>query len=606
MADPTGAPAVTLQNSPFQGTGVTGDVNLAVGGAFAGSGNLTAALGVGITEQIGTFAQSGGTIDANDTVTYWAGANNFFLGLQTVSSATESVALGQSVAGLAVTDIATIAGGLAIPGGGPGQLVYLNLPNLAVLPSTNAQAQGAGAFAAGQVDAAGGDAAAQAAASAATQAGVIGAASLASSNFNATLEGGVAQLAATDTDTDFVLIDVAGVFDEIVADPAAFGFTNTTVGCLFDLDCVAADFDTQNQFLFSDGVHPTNAGHALVAELARQTLDPTIGAAQAAGLGDLTGSIRQFAVDSIFDRTRSLFFFDRADGVRSVAAIGDSAYGAQRDNRGELFGEVLIGNVSVGERAQTPEIDVDLSGLRVGADIIRTENFVFGLQGSFIEGDGQQNATRFDTSNIAVDVYAAGKFNNAYAAATIGVGSSEIEDIERSVGVGPLSNVGDTNSNQFNALGEVGYGYRIGDISLLPSVTIGYFRTSINGYTETGTFAPLEFGDRTIDSATGAVNLHAAKDFRYSGGTTGTVYAGVGYEDFLSYSADAVTAGALASTAAASAFQIEDPDGRGFLFDIGGKLNVSDAISVGADYRLGLGSNDTESHQGALRVSYRY
>ena len=67
-----------------------------------------------------------------------------------------------------------------------------------------------------------------------------------------------------------------------------------------------------------------------------------------------------------------------------------------------------------------------------------------------------------------------------------------------------------------------------------------------------------------------------------------------------------MTAGALASTAAASAFQIEDPDGRGFLFDIGGKLNVSDAISVGADYRLGLGSNDTESHQGAVRLSYRY
>ena len=606
VVDPTGAPAVSPQNSPFQGTGVAGDVNLAVGGAFAGSGNLNAALGVGITEQIGAFALSGGTIDANDTVTYWAGANNFFVGLPSVTSASGAAALGQNIAGLAVTDIGTIASGATIAGGGPGQLVYLNLPNFAVLPSTNASAQAAGAGAAAQVAQAGGDAAAQAAANAETEAAVLGAAQFATLNYNTALEAGVAQIAAGDSDTVFVLLDVAGVFDEIIADPGAFGFTNTTVGCVFDTACLAADFDTQNQFLFSDGVHPTSAGQALVAELARQTLDPTIGAAQAAAIGDLTVATRQFSVDRIFDRTRSLFFFDAASRTRSVAAIGAGQYGTGNSTGGEIYGEVILGKITIGERASTPEADIDLSGFRVGADIIKTENLVFGIQASSIDGDGSQNLTNYESNGVAVDIYAAGKFNNAYAAASVGLGRTAIEDIERSVGVGPITNTGETGANQLNVLGELGYDYKIGEISLLPSVTVGYYRTSIDAFTEIGNFAPRAFDDRTIETVTGAVNLHAVKDFSYKDGLTGTVYAGVGYEDFLSYSSDDVAVGAVASTAAATAFEIEDPDGRGFLFDVGGKLNVTDAISIGADYRLGLGSNDTESHQGAVRVSYRY
>lgn len=602
--DPTGAPAVSPQNSPFQGTGVTGNVNAAVGGALAGSGNLNAALGVGVTEQIGAFAASGGTIDADDTVTYWAGANNFFAGLPTVASAADAAALGQGVAALAINDITQLATGAVVPGGGPGQLVYVNLPDLGTLPSTLAAAEGAGAAAAAATAAAGGDAAAQATAAATASGSVIGAASFATDNYNLGLEVGVAQLAAVDTNTDFVLIDVASVFDEITANPTAFGFTNVTVGCVLDPVCAAADFETQNEFLFSDGVHPSNAGYALVAELARQTLDPTIGASDAAAIADLSSSTRQHVAGGAIDRARTFFFRDAPDGVASSADV--DTFSETSKVRGEVFAEVLGGVVSIGARSGTPQSDIDLIGVRFGADFLRTENLVIGIQGAYVQGNGSQPALEFESNAISLDVYAAGKIGNAFAALSVGGARSEIEDIERSVGIGPLFNTGETTSTQFSAIGELGYDYKFRGLSIIPSVTFGYFRTDLDAYTETGVFAPLAFGDRTINAVTGAFNLRAAKTFGTDEGLSGVVYAGVGYEDFLAYNAEAVTAGAVASTAAASALQVGDPEGRGFLFDIGTKVNVTRNFAIGAEYRLGIGGNDTSSHQGSLRLSARF
>ncbi|MEP3231627.1 MAG: autotransporter domain-containing protein [Hyphomicrobiales bacterium] len=602
--DPTGANAVSPQNSPVQGTGVTGDVNVAFGGAFAGSGGLAAGI-PGVTEQQGIFAGAGGTIDADDTVTYWAGANNFFAGLPLVTDAAGAAALGQNVGALAVNDITQLATGAVAPGGGPGQLVYLNLPNLASLPSTNLGAEQAAAGAAAQVAAAGGDAAAQAVASAQTQAAVLGAAEFATQNYNTTLEAGVAQLAAVDTNTDFVLIDVAAVFDEVTANPEAFGFTNVTAGCVFDAACAAADFETQNEFLFSDGVHPTNAGHALIAELARQTIDPTVGGSNAAAIADLSSTTRQIVAGSALSRARSFFFSQGASSDVSSSADVDT-FSEKTPIRGEAFAEVLGGTASIGARTGTPRSDIDLIGVRLGADILRSENLVVGVQGSFVQGDGSQPALSFESNSLALDVYLAGKIGNVFAALTVGGAYSELEDITRSVGVGPLTNLGESDAKQFSAIGELGYDYKFGGLSVLPSVTLGYFNTTIDDYTEVGVFAPLAFGERSIDAVTGAVNIRAAKTFSNNEGVSGVLYAGVGYEDYLSYDADDLSVGALASTAAASSLAIDDPEGRGFLFDVGTKVKINNKFSIGAEYRLGVGGDNTRSHQGSLRVSTRF
>lgn len=67
---------------------------------------------------------------------------------------------------------------------------------------------------------------------------------------------------------DIVLFDAFNGLRDIVANPAAFGLSNVTDACADQLaspNCIANSAD---QYFFWDGIHPTTAGHAVMAQLA--------------------------------------------------------------------------------------------------------------------------------------------------------------------------------------------------------------------------------------------------------------------------------------------------------------------------------------------------
>ena len=88
--------------------------------------------------------------------------------------------------------------------------------------------------------------------------------------FNGGLDFAVAQLSAL-PGIKIVRLDAFGLLDNVVADPAAFGLTTVTTACLTPstppFSCRRPD-----EFLFWDGIHPTAAGHAIVAQEAARVL----------------------------------------------------------------------------------------------------------------------------------------------------------------------------------------------------------------------------------------------------------------------------------------------------------------------------------------------
>ncbi len=74
-------------------------------------------------------------------------------------------------------------------------------------------------------------------------------------------------------------VDIGAFFAEVLANPAAFGFTNTTTpacGATPSLLCSPANLVAPNAnqtYVFADGVHPTGAAHAAIASMVASMIE---------------------------------------------------------------------------------------------------------------------------------------------------------------------------------------------------------------------------------------------------------------------------------------------------------------------------------------------
>jgi phospholipase/lecithinase/hemolysin len=73
------------------------------------------------------------------------------------------------------------------------------------------------------------------------------------------------------SDVNLIQLDVSSLFDEIIANPEKFNFTNVTSACVAKVFDVCAQPD---EFLFHDNIHLSTAAHHLVANLAFSALAP--------------------------------------------------------------------------------------------------------------------------------------------------------------------------------------------------------------------------------------------------------------------------------------------------------------------------------------------
>jgi len=101
-----------------------------------------------------------------------------------------------------------------------------------------------------------------------------GAATFLAAQFNAGLEA-ILQGLESGSGLNIVRFDVFQALNEVVAAPEAFGLTNVTQPCIA-VDTNAQPFCANpGTFLFWDGIHPTVAGHRILAKRARAALNAT-------------------------------------------------------------------------------------------------------------------------------------------------------------------------------------------------------------------------------------------------------------------------------------------------------------------------------------------
>jgi phospholipase/lecithinase/hemolysin len=103
-----------------------------------------------------------------------------------------------------------------------------------------------------------------------------------------------AQLALLDAAiaAEITLFDTDALFEDVLANPGAYGFTNTTGSCVEAL--LSGGVCNPDEWLFWDSVHPTAATHAILAREFRRALIAEPGTLALLGLGLLViGLVRR-------------------------------------------------------------------------------------------------------------------------------------------------------------------------------------------------------------------------------------------------------------------------------------------------------------------------
>jgi len=226
--------------------------NYAIGGATTGTANVNDAHPAGpfggLQNQIADYAS--GTVNTEALHFVWAGSNNFLSIPSDPNAAVQT----------AVTEIVTAVGGLKASGAT--KIWVINLPDLGLTPRL-------------------------------INAGLSAQGTALTDGFNAALAGGLGLAGFTDVN----IFDAAGLLREVVADPAAYGFTNVDQACLA-VGCTSDWMLDPDEFMFWDDIHPTRATHGVFADAIRTTAWVPIPAAAwlfASALGALSWVRRRAA-----------------------------------------------------------------------------------------------------------------------------------------------------------------------------------------------------------------------------------------------------------------------------------------------------------------------
>jgi outer membrane lipase/esterase len=516
------------------GAPVTGSVNYAFGGARTDS----SASPPGMRNQLLAYTGAGGTFGASDLVSVLGGANNIFQAVPAASVSSNPTGAIQPVALAAAADINFIVNSVA--GAGAGTILVTNLPNLALTPQFN---QGAFAAAAPLADYAG-------------------------TQFNGVLLNSLMTTAAARPGTNIILMDIYKIGATLAGNPGLFGLTNAKDACFNGVTVCA----TPGTYLYWDSVHPTAAGHQLLARLANDYLY----------YGDI-GAQSTVQAETAFRQREDLL---------DLSAEGLSGHAAWEAGTQLTFG-VIADSVETDARGPVASADATGWGIRAGLDHVMSEGSRMGFTATYRMAEVEAGAMEFDVESWAFDAFAGWRSGSMFVNGVVGGSIDHYDDITRVTSLAPIVHSGETDGGSIGARLQGGVWFDMGGIGLSPRAAVSWVSTDVNGYTEQGIGAQYEYQDRTVQAASGEISLRAE-----GGGDGFTFYAEGGYRDSFGDSSDAVRTRITANPAQILSREIEDPFGGSLIASAGVDADFG-PVNMSIGYRGRFG-DQADAHVGAI------
>ncbi len=396
-----------------------------------------------VSVQIDEFlAASGGSADPNALYTVWAGANDLFVQLTAFQGGTITQAQLQS--NFLAAANAEVAQVRRLTDAGARFVAVFTLPNVGATPSF------AGSPLAGSVTA--------------LSAGY-------NTTLFTTLQGAGIRV---------IPVDTFSLFNQILANPGAYGFTNTTgTACgpfppfstsANSFFCYAGNLSApgaDRNYVFADSVHPTTAAHAVIAQFVESLIE---GPSQYGLLAESALRMRASHVRTIGDGLAK----HRNDevGQFSVFVGGDG---------GDFEIESGTGNTGVGTRVRSGTLGMTMrasESVTLGAAFGNARNkATFGL------GAGGYNANEH-----AWSVFAAVRWGGLYGTGIVSLADVKFNDIRRKIVLGSNTSIATASAEGSNssAYFSLGYDFPLGRLMIGPTVAVTTQNVDVNAFDETG------------------------------------------------------------------------------------------------------------------------
>jgi outer membrane lipase/esterase len=303
--------------------------------------------------------------------------------------------------------------------------------------------------------------------------------------FNNTLNAGLAK-----TGVNIIPVNTFAMLNELVADPSRFGFTNvTTPACTGSaFGCLPAGTPgatstyqpgTQDTYLFADGVHPTSAAHAMLAQYAESIITAP---GEMSLLGEAPLQVNESVNRTITNQATSNLAQAPDNGLRVWASYD---YARQR----------------VDAQVNSPKSDNDVNTLSVGADIHPSDALTAGL--AFSAGqqrdDFAGNAGGFKLQDLLASGYVMWGWDQAYFGAIGSFGHLGYSNVHRNILIGPatLFESGSTSGSHSAFALTGGWWINLGNWRTGPYADVSWQHIHVDGFAENGDDATaMTFGQQ--------------------------------------------------------------------------------------------------------------
>ena len=389
--------------------------------------------------------------------------------------------------------------------------------------------------------------------------------------FNGALLTGLNATAAARPGANIIMMDLFKIGDVIAANPGAFGVSNVTQPCFNGVTVCA----NPNDYFYFDGVHPTAAGHAVIARLANDYLYYGDLGSQTAVLGETAWRHREDALDGA---TASL---SGRDAWTTGTAISVSA---------------LADRTKTDARGRIGEATSDGYGVRIALEA-GSERMRFGLAGSYRNADVDAGSLNVDLDSFGLDVYGGWRSGDLFVNAAAGVAQDDFNDISRLTSLAPVVHTGSTRGVSTGARLQGGMWFDMGAIALSPRAAVAWINSDVDGFDEQGPAAQYAYKDRSVQGTTAEIALRAE-----AGIDRFHFFAEGGYRDSLSDDSDPVRTGIAGNPAQVLARDIDSPWGGQFLASAGIEGTIMDHLKVSIGYKGRFG-DQADSHMGGVQLT---